>query len=146
MDQLSAADLYLARLAARPPYRWTIYTVFFLTATASLYLRVTQGRSAQLLPGYAALLSLYGFVMAAVARDARSRVVYACFGILVAAAFTRTWTSQWTRAVGLVEVAACLMLLAAFMSLSRDDAFRSRGAVLQSNASSHRSDQEDPHE
>ena len=143
MHRLNTADLYLARLAARPPYRWTIYIVFFITATASLYLRVVQGRPDQVLPWYGGVLAVYGFGMAAAASDMRCRVVYACFGLLIAAAFSRAWLTGWTRAVGVVEVASALTLLAAFASLSRQVGVGGKRAVLESDAPQNHDDQED---
>ena len=140
MSDLRPGDMNLARLLVRRPYRWTIYTVFFLTATASLYYRVGLGRTDQALPSYGAFLSIYGVGMAFASRDIRCRIVYSCFGVLVAAAFTRWLFAEHARAVGLVEVAACLMLLAALMSLSRDERFLSKGAVLQSGPSDHQED------
>src|SRR5678815_3143490 len=134
MSQTSAADLYLYRLAASPPYRRTIYTVFTLTAILALCFRVGLGRTEQVLPWYASLLSLYGFGMAVFARDLRCRLVYACFGLLVAAAFTRGIASGWTRVVGLLEVAACLVSLAMFARLSREYGVEWSDAVLESKA------------
>src|SRR5262245_5888077 len=87
MSAPSQADLYLARLAAKSASRWTIYTVFTLTAIASLYEHVGLARSHQVLPWYGSVLGLYGAGMAALSRDNRSRIVYGCFGLLVATAF-----------------------------------------------------------
>ena len=140
------ADLYLYRLAARPPYRWTIYTVLFLAATASLYLRVLEGRADQALPSYVGLLALYGLGMAVVARDNRCRIIYFCFGLLVAAAFTRGPLAAWTRAIGALEAAACFVVLAAFIGISRDGGVRRKTAVLQSKAPLTRTPQEESDE
>jgi len=98
------------------------------------------------LPWYSGLLALYGFGMAMAASDTRCRIVYGCFGVLIAAAFSRAWLAGWTRAVGLVEVAAALTLLAAFASLSRDAGVGRNGAVLESDAPQHHGNQEDSDE
>ena len=123
MSELSHGDLSLARLLSKPPYRRSLYTFFALTATASLYFRVWLGRPEQVLPWYGVALSLYGFGMALVSRDLRCRIVYVAFGVLIAAAFTRTTLEGWTRAVGLIEVLACVALLASMVSLARDGRF-----------------------
>lgn len=146
MSDPSHADLYLARLAAKPVYRWTIYTVFSLTAIASLYERVGLARTYQVLPWYGSILGLYGAGMALVARDNRCRIVYGCFGLLVVTAFSRSLLAGWTRVVGSVEVAACLALLGAFVSLSGDEGLARRGAVLRSDPSEQRTNQEESDE
>lgn len=130
--ELRAGDLYLARLLGRRSFRWTLFAALFLTATASLYLRVGLGRSEQALPWYGGLLAAYGFGMAAASRDPRCRLAYASFGLLVALTFSRALLAGHARAAGAVEVACSLMALAAMMSLSRDVAFRSKAAMLLS--------------
>jgi len=124
-------DVYLARLLARPALRAMLYIVFTSTALASLYLRVIAGNAIQILPWYGVLLSLYGFATMFRASDFRCRVVYASFGALVAATFSRGVLSDHTRTVGGVEVVASLLILAGLVSLSRDPKFMAL-AVLQS--------------
>lgn len=133
MSDLSHADRYLARIVSRRPYRWTLYAVLFLTAAASLYLRVGMGLGEQALPWYAALLSVYGFVMGAASRDRRCRVAYLSFGVLVASVFTRDLLAGWPRAMGSIEVACSLAALAALAALARDRRFLEKAAVLESS-------------
>ncbi len=129
---LGSGDLFLARLLSKRPYRWTVFTVLFLTATASLYYRVGLGGSLQVLPWYGAVLSLYFLALALGSRDARCRAAHAAFGALVACVFTRGLLAGQARLVGVIEVAACLVTLSALSSLARDAAFLARGAVLRS--------------
>lgn len=130
---LGPGDLFLARLLSKRPYRWTVFTVLFLTATASLYYRVGLGGTIQVLPWYGAILSLYFLALAAGSREARSRVALAAFGVLIVCVFTRGMLSGQARLVGAIEVAAALVTLAALSSLARDETFLARGAVLESD-------------
>src|SRR5262245_26748632 len=151
MSDTGPADLYLIRLAAKTPYRWTIYTVFALTATASLYQRVALGRADQVLPWHGSVLALYGLVMACLARDLRCRTVYFCFGLLVAAAFTRQLLAGWIRWVGTAEIGACLLLVACFARLvppgdrlrPDDERLGPAEPVLEFDAPKQRTHQED---
>lgn len=137
MVEPGPGDLYLARLVQKRPYRWTLYAVFLITATAALTWRVVLGRTDQILPWYGALLSLYGFGMALASRDARSRTVYAAFGLLVAVAFTRELMGGHARLIGLIEVATCLAILGCLGSLAGDAGFPGGSAVLESGTSQH---------
>ena len=123
-------DLNLARLLCRPASRWTLLAVFSLTAVGDLYFRVWMARSEQVLPWYGGFLALYGVWMVAASRDARSRIAYGCFAILVAASFTRDALAAHTRTVGSIEVICSLALVWSLASLARDPAFC--GAVLES--------------
>ncbi|HET9481728.1 MAG TPA: hypothetical protein VFP98_08230, partial [Candidatus Polarisedimenticolia bacterium] len=129
---LRAGDIYLARLLARAPYRWTLYAAFLLTGAAALYLRVVLGRADQALPWFLGLLGAYGFVMAVLSADLRCRLAYFFFGLLVALAFSRGPLAGQARLAGVLEVVSCLLILAMLASLARDDAFRRRAAVLES--------------
>lgn len=126
-------DRFLARLLGNRSYRWTIYGFLFLNATASLYYRVGMGGSVQVLPWYVSVLSLYFLGMAVKSVDGRVRAAHAGFGLLVAAAFTRELVRPYARAVGLIEVAASLLVLAALVSLAGDERFLRAGAVLESD-------------
>jgi len=112
-----------------------LYGVFSLAAAASLYQRVLLGKPDQTLPWYGAPLALYGLGMALASRDPRCKVVYGAFGVVVAAAFTRGFFPLHARAVGVIEVCCCLLLLACLTSLSRHPGFRSPDAVLRSGTS-----------
>jgi hypothetical protein len=143
-DAVSGAghgDRFLARVLRSRSYRWTIYGFLFLNATASLYYRVGMGGSVQVLPWYASVLSLFFLGMAVKSVNGRARVAHTSFSILVVAAFTRDLLRPYARVVGLVEVAACLLVLAALMSLARDARFLRAGAVLESDK---QTTQEDP--
>lgn len=131
---LRSGDLFLARLLSKRPYRWTVFTVLFLTATASLYYRVGLGGSIQVLPWYGALLSLYFLALAAGSRESRCRVAHAAFGVLIACVFTRGILAGHARLVGAIEVASSLVTLTVLSSLARDATFLSRGAVLESDS------------
>lgn len=133
MPDLSHPDRYLARVVSKRPYRWTLYAILFLTATASLYLRVGMGLAVQALPWYAALLSIYGVVMGLASRDIRCRIAYFSFGMLVASVFTRDLLAGWPRAMGVLEVACSVTTLAALAALARDRAFLEKAAMLDSN-------------
>lgn len=130
-----AGDLFLARLLAKRSFRWTVTWVLFLNAAGTLYYRVGLGRSLQVLPWYGAPLSLYFLALAIGSRDSRCRVAHGAFGVLVAAVFTRDLFAGWTRAMGLIEVAASLLTLAALSSLARDGRLLDQGAVLESDPS-----------
>ena len=142
---LRTGDLFLARLLSRRPYRWSVFTVLFLTATASLYYRVGLGGSVQVLPWYGAVLSLYFLALAAGSRDARCRAAHVAFGMLVALVFSREMLESQARLVGALEVAACLVTLAALSSLARDRTFLSRGAVLESETNQTSEDEASRH-
>jgi len=130
-------DIFLARLLTSGHYRWTIYVVLFLNAAISLYYRVGQGSSLQVLPWYGALLAIYFVGLAGASRDRRCRAVHLAFAVLVAAAFTRGFFQAHARIVGAVEVATSLVLLAMLINLNGDEVFRREGAVLESPASGH---------
>jgi len=132
MRNPSHADQYLARMLRRPVYRLTIYTVLLLTTTAIVYVKIVQGRADPRPASYLGLFCLYGFLMTVMARDNRCRVAYFSFGTLVAAAYSRNLLSDHPVATGLIEVAACLALLLALMSLARDPGFLAANPVLQS--------------
>src|SRR3970040_555969 len=108
---MGTGDLFLARLLSRRPYRWTVFTVLFLTATASLYYRVGRGGPLQVLPWYGAVLSLYFLALAAGSREARCRAAHAAFGVLVACVFTRGILAGPARLIGAIGVASCLVTL-----------------------------------
>lgn len=131
---LGSGDLFLSRILSKRAYRWTVFTVLFLTAAASLYYRVGLGGSIQVLPWYGAVLSLYFLALAIGSREGRCRAAHAAFGVLVACVFTRGMLAGQARLVGAIEVAAALVTLAALSSLARDETFLSRGAVLESDA------------
>ncbi len=139
-------DIFLARLLTSRHYRWTIYAVLFLNAVISLYYRVGQGGSLQVLPWYGSLLAIYFVGLACASRDGRCRAVHLAFAVLVAAAFTRGFFQAHARIVGVVEVATSLLLLAMLMNLNIDEAFRREGAVLESPTSGHEPDGTDNHE
>ena len=126
-------DLFLARLLGNRHYRWTIYVFLFLTATVSLYYRVGMGGSVQVLPWYVSLMALYFLGMALKSRYGRSRIAHISFAILVSTAFTRELLRPHARVVGVVEVTASLLALAALLSLGKDAAFLQSGAVLESD-------------
>lgn len=144
MRNPSHADQYLARLLQRPAYRVTIYTVLIVTATAILYLKVIEGRADPRPPSYLGLLSLYGLVMMLLARDIRCRIAYFSFGVLVATVYARSLLSGHPVATGLIQVAACLALLAALRSLARDPGFQPANPVLQSGTRNPAQILEDP--
>jgi hypothetical protein len=139
-------DIFLARLLTSGHYRWTIYVVLFLNAAISLYYRVGQGGSLQVLPWYGALLAIYFVGLACASRDRRCRAVHLAFAVLVAAAFTRGFFQAHARIVGAVEVATSLVLLAMLINLNGDEAFRREGAVLESPASGHEQEGTGNHE
>jgi len=143
MKHSRPGDLLLARLLARPAYRWTLYVAFFLTATATLYLRVGEGRTEQVLPWYGVFLSIYGFGMAAASSDGRCRTAYVAFGLLVAAAFSRDLLAAHARWVGVVEVACCLVLLVFLSRLARDPSFMAGTAMLEFESPAARNGNED---
>ena len=132
MSHPPPGDLFLARLLARPALRWMLFAVFLATAMASVYLRVVMASTIQVLPWYGVFLSLYGFTMAFVARDFRSRMVYIAFGLLIAASFSRVFLAVHTRTVGVVEVVSSLLILLGLVALGRDERFVNMAAMLKS--------------
>jgi len=119
MSALGPGDLLIARMLARRPWARMLQALFWLVAFAGLYSRVWLGRTDPVLPWYVAFAGIYGFIMAALSRDARARLVWALFGILVVSVFAGPALGWDPRVVGALEAAACLVILWGLRAMAR---------------------------